>query len=229
MLDEQISQGNAMMEKRHKDSEKAATVASTPYRPVLRCAGQLKHSPGVENLAAFSDTQNTFEVHNQGYSVRPPWTPPPSPSPYGKDCATETHAVGLAAEKSISNGRSSNSLKTNPSVRAQLLSSLPSSNTLNRLAQSGSYLEDIPYLDECDYDVGLTLPFDIRSFATACATPLSAPDFDEESYFFGHKSPMMQHEEQEGRFKPEPLEVEDGVAVLEESVQLGVPDVVTQV
>ena len=189
----------------------------------------MKHSPAVENLAAFSNTQDPKQVHNQGYSIRPPWTPPPSPSLHSRDSATETHAVGLAAEKSFCNGRSSNSLKTNRRVREQLISSVPSSNRLDRLAQSGSYLENIPYLDEREYDVGLTLPFDEASFTAACDTPLIAPDAEEESYFFDHKSPMMQNEEEEGRFRPEPLEVEDGLAVLEESVELGVPDVVKQV
>jgi len=41
-------------------------------------------------------------------------------------------------------------------------------------------------------------------------------------------TPMMTEELEEGRFHEEPLDVAGGVAVLEESVQLGVPDVVTQ-
>lgn len=197
-----------------------AVTKSPQTKPIT-----LKHSPRVENLAAFAETD---VVRNQGYSVRPPWTPPPSPTPYGKDVSISTHAVGLAAEKSISNGRSSNSLKLNHDVRSQVMSSVPTSNALDKLAQSGSS-EHIPYLDEAEYDVGLTLPFDEQSFAAACGTPMILPDADEETYFFDHKSPMMQHEEQEGLFRPEPLEVEDGVAVLEESVELGVPDVVMQV
>ena len=70
--------------------------------PLGSAQGQLKHSLRCENLADFSHTNG---APNQAYAVRPPWTPPPSPSPYGTESATETHAVGLAAERSISNGR----------------------------------------------------------------------------------------------------------------------------
>lgn len=41
-------------------------------------------------------------------------------------------------------------------------------------------------------------------------------------------TPMMAEELQEGHFHPGPLEVARGVAVLEESVEIGVPDVITQ-
>ena len=223
MLDNQIAKANAIIERENEGlGEDLLTMDSIAFRK----PGQLKHSPRVKNLAAFTEGDDV--VHDQGYSVRPPWTPPPSPSPYGQESARETHAVGLAAERSISDGRSSMSLKTNQGLRRQLLISVPSSNALHKLAQSGCPHGDMPYLDEDEYDVGLTLPFDEVSFATACSTPLGNSDPEEESYF-EHKSPMMQHEEEEGKFMPQPLEVEDGVAVLEESVQLGVPDVVTQV
>lgn len=223
MLDSQLAQANAMIEKQSEGQGDETRVKAKPPGPTK--PGQLKHSPRIENLAAFTDPP---PVINHGYTVRPPWTPPPSPSPHGKESTRQTHAVGLAAEGSICDGRSSNSLKTNFSLRNQLLSSVPSSNALHKLAQSGSSNGDIPYLDENEYDVGLTLRFDERSFETACGTPLNAPNLEEDTYFDDHKSPMMKHEEEEGKFMPEPLEVEDGVAVLEESVELGVPDVVTQ-
>ena len=44
----------------------------------------------------------------------------------------------------------------------------------------------------------------------------------------GSSSPMMEEELEEGCFHETPLEVDHGVAVLEESVELGVPDVITQ-
>ena len=40
---------------------------------------------------------------------------------------------------------------------------------------------------------------------------------------------MMEFESDEGIFTPAPLKVEHSVAVLEESVELGVPDVITQI
>ncbi len=62
----------------------------------------------------------------------------------------------------------------------------------------------------------------------ARGTPLPLPTSDEDVFFQGHLTPMMEEELEEGRFHETPLDVEHGVAVLEESVELGVPDVVTQ-
>ncbi|KAI1331060.1 hypothetical protein F5Y16DRAFT_395498 [Xylariaceae sp. FL0255] len=45
----------------------------------------------------------------------------------------------------------------------------------------------------------------------------------------GNATPMMQEEMEEGRFHEEPLDVGDGLAVLEESVELGVPDVISHI
>jgi hypothetical protein len=88
--------------------------------------------------------------------------------------------------------------------------------------------QSTPYLDEAEYDVGLTLPFDSTTFTTACRTPLSVPDRAEELYFDGQMTAMMSSEAEQGHFTPAPLQVDRGVAVLEESVELGVPDVITQ-
>ncbi|KAK5629765.1 hypothetical protein RRF57_005480 [Xylaria bambusicola] len=44
----------------------------------------------------------------------------------------------------------------------------------------------------------------------------------------GDITPMMKGEIEEGRFHQDPLHVGDGIAVLEESIELGVPDVITK-
>lgn len=86
----------------------------------------------------------------------------------------------------------------------------------------------IPYLPESAYDVGLTLPFDEDAYEEARRIPLAPPDITEDAYLHEAVSPMMEYEENTGRFTPAPLKVEHGVAVLEESVELGVADVITQ-
>ena len=108
---------------------------------------------------------------------------------------------------------------------------MPSANAVHRIAQSRLAYpgQDIPYLDEAEYDVGLTLPFDRALFDVACHTPLGPPDLDEELYFHEHQTAMMGYESESGHFMSEPLEVDRGVAVLEESVQLCVPDVISQI
>ncbi|KAI0180335.1 hypothetical protein GGR52DRAFT_587902 [Hypoxylon sp. FL1284] len=59
-------------------------------------------------------------------------------------------------------------------------------------------------------------------------TPLPPPTPDEQATLQSHSSEMMGEEMEEGRFREGPLEVDHGVAVLEESVGLGVPDFITQ-
>lgn len=102
LLDNQIARGTFCLDAQQLEIDPDTRQCSSLAPQLRNRPGQLKHSPRCENLTAFN-LRN--EVANQGSSVRPPWTPPPSPSPYGKESATETHAVGLAAEKSISNGR----------------------------------------------------------------------------------------------------------------------------
>ncbi|KAF7543626.1 hypothetical protein G7046_g9963 [Stylonectria norvegica] len=197
--------------------------------PLLADApGQLTHSRRCDNLAAFDEPN---EFISQGASIRPPWTPPPSPSRYGQESMTKRHVLGLAAEPSITNGRSSTSLKTNPSMRNQVLCSVPSSSALAHVQQSCHSCTEthhIPYLPESAYDVGLTLPFDADAYEIARTTPLGPPDSMEETYLHGIVTPMMEYEEEERFFTPAPLKVDHGVAVLEESMELGVPDVITQ-
>ena len=116
-------------------------------------------------------------------------------------------------------------------MRRQLLSSVPSSTALNRIYQSGEGSPDqpFPYLEEDDYDVGLCLPFDEGTFDLARRTPLGPPSTSEDDYFHGVKTSMEELEDTKGCFLSAPLKVVQGVAVLEESVELHVPDVVTQV
>ncbi|KAI0377853.1 hypothetical protein F5Y04DRAFT_263402 [Hypomontagnella monticulosa] len=60
-------------------------------------------------------------------------------------------------------------------------------------------------------------------------TPLPPPTSEEQTSLRTRTSQMMREELEEGRFHKEPLEVDDGVAVSEENVELGLPNVVTQV
>lgn len=59
-------------------------------------------------------------------------------------------------------------------------------------------------------------------------TPLPPPTPEEHRILRECPSQMMREELEEGRFHEGPLEVDHGLAVLEESVGLGVPDFITQ-
>lgn len=138
--------------------------------------------------------------------------------------------MGVHRSGNVLTQSSSNSLKINPGVRNQLLTSVPSASALQRMAQWGDSSDDpIPHLDESEYDVGLTLPFNEVSFDAACKTPLGAPDRDEELYLEGPMTPTTKPRGQQEKFTPGPLQVDHGIAMLEESVESGVPDVITQV
>lgn len=226
MLDSQIAQANALLEMQNEENSKSLPVM--PETPTLNqeAAGKLKHSPRIENLSAYSSPRRLID---HGHSIRAPWTPPPSPTPLGWETSEDIHAVGLAAMESICDGRSSNSLKVNRSMRSQVLTSHPSTNALHKLGQSDCGSQTTPYLDEEEYDVGLTLPLHEETFEKACQTVIGEPDLAEERDLLGNQPLMMKGEESVGGFLPEPLEVGEGVAVSEESVEVGVPDVVTQV
>ncbi|KAI1865792.1 hypothetical protein JX265_008115 [Neoarthrinium moseri] len=86
---------------------------------------------------------------------------------------------------------------------------------------------DSPYEPVDAHDVGLFLPFNQAAYIRACGTPLPSPTTDEDAFFHDKTTTMMEEERQKGRFHGDPLEVADGVAVMEESVELCVPDVLT--
>lgn len=67
-----------------------------------------------------------------------------------------------------------------------------------------------------------------NAFASACTIPLPAQTQQEEMMLREKLTQMEEEEIQEGRFHKTPLEVADGIAVLEESVEMHVPDVMTQ-
>jgi hypothetical protein len=84
-------------------------------------------------------------------------------------------------------------------------------------------------MPEDAYDVGLTLPLNGSRYERARLTRLPPPNLEEVVFFAEHPTSMMAYEEEEGEFLPEPLQVDRGVAVLEESVELGEADLITQV
>ncbi|KAI1144204.1 hypothetical protein F5Y05DRAFT_418281 [Hypoxylon sp. FL0543] len=63
---------------------------------------------------------------------------------------------------------------------------------------------------------------------SAGVTSLPPPTPGEEANLSQFTTPMEKQEMEEGRFHEEPLDVVHGVALLEESVKFGVPDIVTQ-
>lgn len=71
------------------------------------------------------------------------------------------------------------------------------------------------------------VPLDEVAYDAACMTPLDPPDLAEERYLNGSLCPTSAMGP-DGKFTPAPLKVDHGVAMLEESVALEIPDVITQ-
>lgn len=246
LLERQISRSQHLFvnDRLENVADIGSDIGTEPVRVPRDTQGRLKHSPACDNLSMFAQSVEGTLI---GGETRPPWTPPPSPSQRGRNAATKMHYLGYAAEKSISNGRrfvlliptvthnqltcySSISLKTNPSARQQMLSSVPSTSALDRIGQFG-YLQvgqQVPYLPESEYDVGLTLPFNKSAFESACQTPLEPPNPAEEMYLGRDGTDSANHEELSDALITTQVHVDYGVAMLEESVELGVPDIVAE-
>ena len=79
------------------------------------------------------------------------------------------------------------------------------------------------------YDVGLFLRFNEAVYTHACETRLPPPTAEEEVFFYDVTTEMMEEETERGQFHKMPLDVANGVAVMEESVELHVADIVKQV
>ncbi|CAH0044118.1 unnamed protein product [Clonostachys solani] len=184
----------------------------------------LKHSPGYDNLSAVF-TQTTPEAQSSA-QARPAWTPPPSPSPYGLSSASETYSLGFAEEPSITDGRrSSLSLKSNQFMRQQLVHSLPLIESQGQLTDlDDNFLdEERPYEPDYERDAGPAYRSKEAS-GMASKTTLQMPGPTEEIRVYAQESLVTSSAEGESS-----LATEYGVAVLEESTELGIPDVITQV
>ena len=160
--------------------------------------------------------------------LRPPWTPPPTPSYILEEPFDE-------AMDHVYNGRSPWSLKTNSLVRVRLFSSFPTISTVLGQRSDGEYRTE----EMCD--VGLVLPLDDALLKRACSTPLPRPDLDEEFLFakgkisigdFKHMQAFATAAPTDAAPAPAVHSPDDEVTVAlmtEESVETGVPDVVLRV
>ncbi|CAG9993585.1 unnamed protein product [Clonostachys byssicola] len=243
-----------LLEKQISSSQQYSSGSGVGFRTSLELGGSfslsqvadaapktLKHSPGYDNLSAvFTNTTSETQTSPQ---ARTACTPPPSPSPYGLTNASETYSLGFAEEPSITDGRrfvpllksmqevrllndrSSLSMKTNQLARQQLVHSLPLIETQCQLADLGNNIldEEDPYDSDNEGDAGPAYQCNGAS-RMACNTPLQMPAITEEIRVYAPESLVASSAEGESS-----LTTEYGVAVLEESTELGIPDVITQV
>ncbi|CAJ2506384.1 Uu.00g005140.m01.CDS01 [Anthostomella pinea] len=156
--------------------------------------------------------------HDVPDKIRPAWSPPPTPSAW---VGSRLHKSGMTTfehHPPVYDGRSPASLRTNEQVRNQVLSSIECK-------------ELQPTCDTKELQsISSHAPSGKATFIRALLTPLPAPTSEENFCLRDDVTSMMLEEMEERHFHQEPLEVGDhGVAVLEESLGLGVPDVISQV
>lgn len=103
LLESQLAKGHSLL------AIERATASGGPSRaragtnhsttPPETDAGRLKHSPRCENLAVYAEPP---AGPGHGSSIRPPWTPPPSPIPHEYDDASTDE---LRADGGVLSGR----------------------------------------------------------------------------------------------------------------------------
>ncbi|KAK9770305.1 hypothetical protein SCAR479_13046 [Seiridium cardinale] len=197
---------------------------------MARLEDETDTSDPLSELTHNSIVNNTSDNAQLNDSVvRPPWTPPATPSAWKHADRLEDGSVDFEDRYNVRNGRSPDSLKTNPiarraafeSIRKNPLSSAPNGHIAGH--------DSSPYLPADAHDVGLFLRFNKAVFARACSTPLPPSTPREDAFFHENPTRMEEHEMEEGCFHEEPLEVAHGIAILEESVEMHVPDIMSQI
>lgn len=153
---------------------------------------------------------------------RPAFTPPSTPTSWTGLARQENGTTMFEHCPFVCDGRSPESLQTNDQVRRQVASSIA-----GLMHQKVDEDENEDETEEFLY----VYSFDSadQSKRTGAGLASTAPELSGEDSNQGLVTPMMIEELEEGRFHPDPLDVGDGIAVLEESIELGVPDVLTQV
>ncbi|KAI1132959.1 hypothetical protein F5Y10DRAFT_291038 [Nemania abortiva] len=148
---------------------------------------------------------------------RPAYTPPPTPTSWTGIATQENGTTLFENYPWECNGRSPRSIKTNDQVRRQVVKSIV--HLMHQRLDEGDTKEpQSTYLSEAsDRSESLETGPALKTSQTSAGGS-------------GQRTipPMMAEEREEGCFHQDPLNVGDGIAVLEESVELGVPDVITQ-
>ncbi|KAH9900422.1 hypothetical protein F4778DRAFT_791703 [Xylariomycetidae sp. FL2044] len=175
-----------------------------------------KGSGSAAPLSEASSSQQS-EANN---GVRASSSPPPTPESWigGQYLGLDGKPVFIH-QPTLFEGRSATSLKANQELRERLISSMPG--LVATTEEEGPNDDDEAIKTEEENALPLTTKDLI--LIRASLTSLPPPTPAEEAV-----TPMISEEMEEGRFHQEPLDVDHGVAILEESVGLRVADLVTQ-
>ncbi|KAI0435191.1 hypothetical protein F5Y09DRAFT_293968 [Xylaria sp. FL1042] len=166
----------------------------------------------IDSAISTPSQVNAFE------HTRPAFTPPSTPISWTGITRQDNGTVEFEHCPFVCDGRVPESLKTNCQVRRQVIESI-----VGLMDQELAEDEIEEFESICSFkseDQSKPLGASLASKAL----PISAENNGQRCI-----TPMMLEELEDGCFHQDPLDVGDGIAVLEESIELGVPDVITKV
>ncbi|KAK1769055.1 hypothetical protein QBC33DRAFT_339582 [Phialemonium atrogriseum] len=221
----------------HPDSGVAAEQSSSNHTTTTgteNTSGRGKTRAGASK--ADNSVNMSPEPRNEDLFVRPPWTPPLTPTRgAGSGLAGSEKAIRSASYEDASDGRSPSSLKTNLPVRQKVSSSVIPFSGEGKGSSAGPVAHTdrnhpvaehyVPYQPEEECDVGLFHPFNQGVFDAACREALPHPSTGEQHFFAEEVTAMEEAENEGGFFGKEPLDVPGGVALTEEAVESATADI----
>lgn len=169
------------------------------------------------------NTVNQIQLH--GLAIHTPSTPVITTSDPKHGTRPEDCNVRVENNLVAHHGCNPSALDTSPAMHRAALES-------SKKIMPARVIEDPVGFHRADptdaNDTRFFLHLNEAAFSRACNTPLP-PCTPGEHTFLNEKSTRMENlEMEERRFHGGPLKVADGIAVLEESVEMHVPDVMTQ-
>lgn len=189
-------------------------------------------NPDANSTSSMSSVA-TDDIVLNGAMPRPPRAPPAIPLVWKHIGRDKDDTIDSEDQPPVCEGRRSDSLLINLVAGKSPFTVIePVQNAVpTQTAKHKRYNQSNSVYEPADaHNVGLFMsPTKITyAFACACATPLPPSTPQEDAFFHEQPTLMEVQEMEEGRFNGEPLEVVDGVAVLEESVEMHMPDVMPQ-
>ncbi|KAI0526642.1 hypothetical protein F5B22DRAFT_655765 [Xylaria bambusicola] len=165
-------------------------------------------------IDSFTSTPSEVNIFEQ---QRPAFTPPSTPICWTGIAQQENGTVNFESCPFVCDGRSPESLKTNYQIHRQVVRSIA-----GLMEQELDEAEIEEFQSICSFK-----PTEQSMFLGASLSSVKSRMLSED-FNRGGITPMIKEDIEEGRFHRDPLHVGDGIAVLEESIELGVPDVITK-
>ncbi|KAI1369136.1 hypothetical protein F5Y08DRAFT_325541 [Xylaria arbuscula] len=197
-------------------SQSTWTLSDIMEDQLIELEVELEDSDSGEG-SAIDSARSTRSHTNAFEQQRPAFTPPSTSICWTGIARQENGTMGFEHCPFVCDGRSPESLKTNDEVRRQVVGSI-----------AGLMERELDEYDVEEFDSICSFTPTKQSMKSEANLPSRSPLKSAKDISRGEITLMMKEELEEGRFHHDPLDVGDGIAVLEESIELGVPDVIAK-